>query len=178
MNQAGKTISELQQLPQAIAPPRDLWPSIANAIAAQAAVPPARHGHTRGLPWAASLAASVAMVMLGVLIGRGMQSTTTPAGAGSAAAPIYVEAALRADPRFERTRIELRTQVAQQLAAMAPTERDQVAASLAALRRSVAEIEAAIGREPANALLQELLVSTYQDEMRALAMVAGSRQET
>jgi N-acyl-D-aspartate/D-glutamate deacylase len=49
-----------------------------------------------------------------------------------------------------------------------------VAASLATLRRSITEIETALGRDPANALLQELLVSSSQEEMRALTVVRDS----
>ena len=57
-------------------------------------------------------------------------------------------------------------------------EREKVAASLATLRRSITEIEAALGRDPANALLQELLVSSCQEEMRALTAVreAGGQE--
>ena len=47
-------------------------------------------------------------------------------------------------------------------------------ASLATLQRSIEEIEAALGRDPANALLQELLVSSCQEEMRALTAVRDS----
>ena len=54
------------------------------------------------------------------------------------------------------------------------SERDKVAASLQTLRRSIADIEAALGRDPANALLQELLVNSCQEEMRALTAVRDS----
>ena len=57
---------------------------------------------------------------------------------------------------------------------LTPAEREKVAASLATLRRSIGEIEAALGRDPANALLQELLVSSCQEEMRALTAVRDS----
>jgi N-acyl-D-aspartate/D-glutamate deacylase len=62
---------------------------------------------------------------------------------------------------------------------MPPAERDKVAGSLATLKRSIEEIQAALGQDPANALLQELLVSSCQEEMRALTVVRDSgRQET
>jgi hypothetical protein len=38
-------------------------------------------------------------------------------------------------------------------------------------RASIGDIRAALGRDPANALLQELLVNSYQDEMRVLTAV-------
>ena len=39
------------------------------------------------------------------------------------------------------------------------------------MRGQVAELEAELGKDPSNALLQELLVNTYQDEMRVLTAV-------
>ena len=33
------------------------------------------------------------------------------------------------------------------------------------------DLEAALGKDPTNALLQELLLNTYQDEMRVLTTV-------
>ena len=53
-----------------------------------------------------------------------------------------------------------------------PLETQQkVATSLKTIRSSMKDIQAALGRDPANALLQELLVNTYQDEMRVLTAV-------
>jgi N-acyl-D-aspartate/D-glutamate deacylase len=60
---------------------------------------------------------------------------------------------------------------------MAPADREKLAASLATLRKSIKEIEAALGQDPANALLQELFVSSCQEEMRALTTVRDSGRE-
>lgn len=43
--------------------------------------------------------------------------------------------------------------------------------SLAVIRRSVREVRQALGRQPGNALLQGLLIDTYQDEMQMLSTV-------
>ena len=73
---------------------------------------------------------------------------------------------------------ELIVEVQDRLQAMPEAERAKVAASLNTLKRSIQEIEAALGRDPANALLQELLVSSCQEEMRALTAVRDAgRQE-
>ena len=58
-----------------------------------------------------------------------------------------------------------------QLKTLPPQTQQQVAGSLKTIRASMKEIQAAMGRDPANALLQELLVNTYQDEMRVLTAV-------
>ncbi|TLY81017.1 MAG: hypothetical protein E6K49_00900 [Gammaproteobacteria bacterium] len=58
-----------------------------------------------------------------------------------------------------------------QLASLSPQTRAKVIASLATIHKSMRDLEAALGRDPSNALLQELLVNTYQDEMRVLTAV-------
>ena len=89
-----------------------------------------------------------------------------------------IPAALR-DAEYRKQRDELLVEVKQKLAGMPPAERDKVAGSLATLQHSIQEIEAELGRDPANALLQELLVNSCQEEMRALTAVRDSgRQET
>ena len=44
-------------------------------------------------------------------------------------------------------------------------------ASLATIEAAKQDLEQALGKDPGNALLQELLVNTYQDEMRVLTDV-------
>ena len=89
-----------------------------------------------------------------------------------------IPAALR-DAEYRQQRDALLVEVQSRLATMSPADRDKVSASLATLRRSIAEIESALGRDPANALLQELLVSSCQEEMRAMTAVRDSgHQET
>jgi N-acyl-D-aspartate/D-glutamate deacylase len=84
-----------------------------------------------------------------------------------------IPAALR-DADYRKQRDALLVEVDSRLQAMPEAEREKVAASLATLRRSITEIEAALGRDPANALLQELLVNSCQEEMRALTAVRDS----
>ena len=62
---------------------------------------------------------------------------------------------------------------------MPPGSRAKVLSSLQAINDSKRALEAELGKDPSNALLQELLVNTYQDEMRVLTAVheAGSSGE-
>jgi hypothetical protein len=46
-----------------------------------------------------------------------------------------------------------------------------VVASLATVQQAKQDLEQALGKDPGNALLQELLVNTCQDEMRVLTDV-------
>jgi hypothetical protein len=173
-----RVVKRLDELAQSLPPPRDLWPAIAEAIEADkaSAAPAAPRRRSFWMP-AAGMAAAVALVAIGVLIGRALDpvqtGTGTVAGTTQAGDPAMLPAALR-DADYRKQRDALMTEVNNRLQTMPEEERRKVAASLATLQRSISEIEAALGRDPANALLQELLVSSCQEEMRALTAVRDS----
>jgi hypothetical protein len=169
-------VKRIDELARDIPPARDLWPAIAAAIEAEKAAAAPSQVRRRPL-WkpAAGMAAAVALVAVGVLIGHifptqpGLPPVTQTQVAGNAG---VIPAA------FRKQRDQLLVEAEAKLSTMAPAERDKVKASLATLSRSITEIEAALGRDPANALLQELLVSSCQEQMRALTAVRDSgRQE-
>jgi hypothetical protein len=121
------------------------------------------------------MAAAAALVGFGVWMGHVMTPQTPVKVATNieSAQPGIMPAT------YQKQRDALLVEVNKKLAAMPPAERDKVAGSLATLKRSIEEIQAALGQDPANALLQELLVSSCQEEMRALTVVRDSgRQET
>jgi len=72
------------------------------------------------------------------------------------------------DSKYTRQRAELVKGLEARLAALPPGSRAKVAKSLQAISDSKRDLEAELGKDPSNALLQELLVNTYQDEMRVL----------
>jgi hypothetical protein len=180
-----RQVSSLRELPQAIEPGRDLWPGIAariNEIQAAAPsvtganpIPPRRSGAR--LRWLAA-AAMVASVAVGVWIGRSLlppvghaptlQAMSTPPGYGAVTGASALDAAYVSDPRYARQRAALLRSLPARLAALPPPARAKVMASLAALKKAKEDLESALGKDPGNALLQELLVDTYQDEMRVL----------
>ena len=82
-----------------------------------------------------------------------------------------LDAAYVNDPRYERERAALLQSLQARLAALPPPARAKVSASLAAIQSAKQDLESALGKDPSNALLQELLINTYQDEMRALTDV-------
>ncbi len=82
-----------------------------------------------------------------------------------------LDAAYVSDPRYARQRAALLRSLPARLAALPPPARAKVMASLAAISRAKQDLENALGKDPGNALLQELLVNTYQDEMRVLTDV-------
>jgi hypothetical protein len=175
------TATSLRDLPRSIAPPRDLWPEIEASLAKERTqAGPA--GRTRSLApsrgqWMA-MAAVVSALAVGVWLGRTMlPAATVPAAAGnggiavSPGEPAAMQAAYVSDPRYVQQRETMIRSLEAQLDKMPPETQAKVGASLATIRKSIQDIQQALGRDPGNALLQELLVNTYQDEMRVLTAV-------
>jgi len=186
----GRRVKRIDELAQDLPPGRDLWPAISAGIAqaieaekgASAPTVASSAGRYYWRP-ASALAAAVALVAVGMWIGRAMtlpsgdgMVASTPGAAENGAA--LIPTAWQRDEKYREQRNALLVEVQVRLQAMPAAERDKVGASLATLRRSIGEIEAALGRDPANALLQELLVNSCQEEMRALTAVrdAGSQE--
>jgi hypothetical protein len=86
-------------------------------------------------------------------------------------APTTFDTAYVRDPRYERQRTALVRALQERLAALPAPTRAKVSASLAAIEKAKQDLEQALGHDPGNALLQELLINTYQDEMRVLTDV-------
>jgi hypothetical protein len=178
-----RKVNSLSELPHSIEPPRDLWPAIEAQLKGNqtraAAAPPAAPSRVAQLRWLAA-AAMVASVAVGVWIGRDvvpqsgpapLTTQVTPAQPAIASPGTALDAAFVSDPRYERERAELMQSLQARLDAMPPPARAKVAASLTAIEGAKKDLESALGKDPSNVLLQELLINTYQDEMRALTDV-------
>jgi hypothetical protein len=135
------------------------------------------------LPWMAA-AAVIAALAVGMWIGRSVMPTTRPititADGGGTTAKVQpkvideataLHAAYVADPKYRAQRAALVKSLEAKLASLPPDSRAKVMSSLEAIRKAKQDLEAALGKDPSNALLQELLVNTYQDEMRVLTTV-------
>jgi len=172
-----RKVKRLDELAHSVPPPRDLWPAIHAEIEAREKQPGSRR--TWWMP-AVGMAAAMALVSIGVIIGikvGGEPSITLASDSrndgqngGDAA---MIQAALR-DANYRKQRDALLVEVNDRLKTMPEEDRAKVAASLKTLQRSISDIEAALGRDPANALLQELLVNSCQEEMRVLTTVRDS----
>jgi hypothetical protein len=172
-----RKVGSLRELPQSIEPPHDLWPRIAAQLGeipkeAGAAGKTPQESRALRARWLAA-AAMVACVAVGVWIGRSLlpgvaRDRSVPPTTLETPVPhqVYVS-----DPRYERQRATLVHDLQARLAALSPPERAKVTTSLEAIEKAKTDLEQALGRDPGNALLQELLVNTYQDEMRVLTDV-------
>ncbi|HEY1891924.1 MAG TPA: hypothetical protein VGG63_16070 [Steroidobacteraceae bacterium] len=190
-------VRRVSELPREIPPPNDGWPALearlresgrpqsdAGALPGRKAEP-ARYRRSRFMQIAA-LAAVLAAVFVGVSLDRWVLSPARPvpqsAGiphvgtGGEGIAVAYVT-----DPRYVRERQELLRTLDARLAKLPPPTRQKVLQSLTTIRQSIQQIQQALGREPGNALLQELLIDTYQNEMQVLSTVqqaSGGAGET
>jgi hypothetical protein len=170
----GSKISSLRDLPLDVTPARDLWPQLeARLRGGTGASRPRRWALPSARPqYFAVAAALVVAVAVGILIGRGLLSGGRGASlVSNAPSPQALPALFIKDPRYLRERAELMQSLNARLATLPPQSRQKVLASLATIHQSMRDIQDALGREPGNALLQELLVDTYQDEMNVLATV-------
>jgi hypothetical protein len=190
-----RKISSLRDLPLDIAPPRDLWQGIEARLAGHSGrrsgtgggVESARRRGRAGRMRVFAAAAMVAALAVGIWIGRavlpvpGRLSTGIGLNAAnvSPSEPGTWHTAYVMDSKYTRQRAQLVKDLEARLAALPPQSRAKVAASLKAINDSKRDLEAELGKDPGNALLQELLVNTYQDEMRVLTAVheAGSSAE-
>lgn len=180
-------VTSLRDLPEAVQPARDLWAGIEAQINAEhQTVKPVRSPVTRR-PAHLRLLAAAAMIgtlAVGVWIGRSIlpgagpaqptlavNNPTTGQPSPTTNVAAMVQAAYLSDPKFRQTRDELVKSLAARLAVLPPESRAKVVDSLATIHKSMQDLEAALGKDPTNALLQELLLNTYQDEMRVLTTV-------
>jgi len=180
----GRTVASLRELPQSIEPARDLWPGIESqltALPAQDSAQGAGPGYRRALRlrWLAA-AAMLSCLAVGIWIGRSLlpgaavghlPPSTASRSTVPGLAPTALDAAYVSDPRYERQRRALVRALQERLAVLPPPARAKVTASLAAIEKAKKDLEGALGQDPGNALLQELLINTYQDEMRVLTDV-------
>ena len=102
---------------------------------------------------------------------------SAPSVSSSAAQPTAVPVSFIQDPRYQRQRAQLLASLSARVAALPPQTRQKVLASLSTIQQSIRDLQAALGRDPSNALLQELLVDTCQDEMRVLVSVNEAGQD-
>jgi len=162
----------LAPLPRSIEPARDLWAGIRAGIEAEsktAAAP--KQFSAVSMPWA--IAASVASIGIGVLITLGLQRHAAPAAplANAPAEYSFVPASTDA------VRRKLAESVAAQLANLPPETRHKVQKNLQIISASVLDIQSALARDPGNALLQDLLVTTYQNELNTLANIQAAASD-
>jgi hypothetical protein len=159
-----------------VKPGRDLWPGIEQAI-----TKPARPARTMwNTVWAQ---AAAVLLLVGGSSGLTYLALTdngdvmTPV----AGAPRLVfESAsgsfgsqYNLGPDYLDAQRDLAGRLDDELAHLTPEVRDAVETNIAAIRTAIAEINVALAEDPDNVLLQELLLSTYREELTLMKQVNG-----
>lgn len=165
------------RLPQSIDPVRDLWPAIESRLDE----PVGAHHPRVQLTWSYALAAAVGCMALGALLSYALlRKDTAPAiptqvAAATSNRPAVLQASFGSyaalGPEYERARAALVIDLAERLHRLPPMARVKVERNLDEIQRAVREINAALELAPDDRLLQELLLDTYQDELKLLAHV-------
>lgn len=159
-----------------VKPGRDLWPGIEQAI-----TKPVRPARTMwNTVWAQ---AAAVLLLVGGSSGLTYLALTdngdvmTPV----AGAPTLVfESAsgsfgsqYNLGPDYLDAQRDLAGRLDDELAHLTPEVRDAVETNIAAIRTAIAEINVALAEDPDNVLLQELLLSTYREELTLMKQVNG-----
>ncbi len=147
-------------MPTELQPGRDLWPEIAARIQMPAqASGAALHWWQSPVFVAASL--MVAASALTYALTR-PDTQGLPASAGQAMPAYDLEAGFLA----QRGRLE--SQLEGHIASLSPEMQELVRTNLAAIRSSMREISMALSNDPANPDLQDLMLSTYEQELQVM----------
>jgi hypothetical protein len=187
--------ARLARLDRDVQPARDLWPEIAAVIAEQP--PTARgaggaselSGWRVGRTWA--IAASVLLmvtssVLTYVLMQRSMQAEANRVQQAAmqqlqpvlATMPASFGGQMALGAEYSQVRAELDARFAAALQSLPPAERAKLERSLADLRRAADELSTMLAEHPSDALLQDLLLSTYQNELGLLARASDLQSAT
>jgi anti-sigma-K factor RskA len=170
-------IAEAGNLPKEILPSRDLWPEVAQRLrGAEEARLGARPGLARWRsPMALAAAASVVVALTATLWMRGQQPRPAPGRApGTLIAVASVDPAadlLATEREYARATADLMAAIDSQKAALTPETRDVLEANLRTIDEALAQVRAALRKDPGNGALTHLLTSTHQKKLDALQRV-------
>jgi len=172
----GDLMAAAAELATEVKPGRDLWPGIEQAIAV-----PARPARTTwNTVWAQ--AAAVLLLVGGssgltYLAVTDSANVTTPVAAGPT---LVFESAsgsfgskYNLGPDYLDAQRDLAGRLDDELAHLTPEVREAVVTNIEAIRKAIAEINIALAADPDNVLLQELLLSTYREELSLMKQVNG-----
>lgn len=172
--EADPLLRAARELPRGIAPQRDLWPGIEREIG--------KRVQPRRWDWNRIAAQAAAVVML---VGGSSAVTWMVLEQGQPAGqPVVPAPALEFEtvagsfggryhlgPEFIDARNGLAAGLDAKLAQLPPETRQAVEKNIADIRAAISEMNQALANEPDNALLQDLLLSAYRDELDLMRRV-------
>jgi hypothetical protein len=163
-------------LPREIGPPRDLWPGIAERIAA-ARPRPLAPAVRRVWSWSPSVLAAAAAVL--VALGATLVRVWPPAtGAPQTGTGVAQEAAWTTDPsllaaerEYERATAQLMAALEARKASLPPATVTAVESDLMTIDAALRQVRSAMRQDPGNAQLSHMLASTHQKKVDVLQRV-------
>lgn len=169
-----KLMARAAGLAKEMAPERDLWPGIEAAIGL-----PARRRRT---PYVAQ-AAAVLLLVAGssfvtyTFMGKETVVVERPVDDGLVLEQASFGGQYELSNGYKLARTNLEAQMQRELDKLSPEARAGVEQNLTVIRDAINEINAALEQEPGNALLQDLLMKTYREELAVMRKVGGLTQD-
>jgi anti-sigma factor RsiW len=168
------TVSDVRELPQAVAPPADLWNEVRATIeSGKVAHLPTGTGALLARGWwvtpqRLAAAAVVLMAVTATLTSVALNARQAPMVAGGPPV-VTVSASWQASERaFQASVLELRAGLEVLHDHLAPETLTKVERALATIDLAIAEGREALLRDPANAALSELVASNYRQKIELL----------
>jgi hypothetical protein len=164
------------RLPAGVSPGRDLWPAIEQGISASGK---AQAATVLGFSWAQ--AAAVVLLVAG---SSGITYVAVSDSGLRAPEIIYTDNVFETvsgdfgqqytlGNQYMDARSQLESNFEGKLNALSPDARSDVVQNLNTIRLAIRDINQALAAEPDNTLLQELLLSSYHDEMSLMKKIDG-----
>lgn len=170
-----EVMAKAARLATAVAPQRDLWPGIEQAIGVPAPAPRSA--------WRSAWAQAAAVVLLvggssglTYLAMTGAADPTVPDI--SAPVPLTFEpvsgsfgSQYNLGPDYIDARRVVSANLDEHLENLSPEARQAILANMETIRKAIEDINLALAENPGNVLLQELLIETYRDELNVMRKV-------
>jgi anti-sigma factor RsiW len=168
-------VAQAAALPREMNPSRDLWPGIAERIAAVRPRPAPRVVR-RIWSWSPALLAAAAAVL--VALGASLSRVWPPAAGREAGTGTVQEAAWTTDPsllaaerEYERATGQLMAALEARRAALPPETVASVEKDLTTIDAALRQVRGAIRQDPGNLQLSHMLASTHQKKVDVLQRV-------
>ena len=169
-------VAEAAALPDEIQPAADLWPDIAARLRGPEGmrlVPRTGLGRWFG-PMAVAAAAAVVIALSTSLWTRGHLPVASPSAPQGTVQPVALGASstlLDSEREYARATADLMAAIDAQKETLAPETRAVLDANLKTIDEALAQVRAALAKDPGNSQLAHLLTSTHQKKVDALKRV-------
>jgi anti-sigma factor RsiW len=169
-------IAQAAALPEEIQPAADLWPDLAARLRGPEGlrlVP--RTGLARWMgPMSVAAAAAVVVALSAALWTRGSMPAGVPGATPAVVRPVALGASselLDSEREYARATADLMAAIEAQKESLAPETRAVLDANLKTIDDALAQVRAALIKDPGNSQLAHLLTSTHQKKVDALKRV-------